>query len=60
MNNLAPLYMLRLDRLRRARQRFLSGYIHENEFRELLAVEGMIDRGSQDAEVRELSGRGKQ
>lgn len=49
--NLNCFYQLRLDRLERARDRFRRGAIHENEFRELLAAEGMLSRASQDAEI---------
>lgn len=52
-HNLNPIYLLRVERLNRARDRFRRGAIHEIEFRELLAVEGMLDRASQDAEIRE-------
>lgn len=51
--NYNQFYQLRLDRLERARDRFRRGEIHENEFRELLAVEGMISRYNQDAEIRD-------
>lgn len=44
--------MLRVDRLDRARDRFRAGHIHEHEFRDLLAADGMIDRSSQDEEIR--------
>ena len=51
--NLHPSYMLRVARLERSRERFRQGHIHENEFRELLSVDGMFDRSSQDAEIRD-------
>ena len=51
--NLHPSYMLRVARLERARERFRRGSIHENEFRELLAADGMLERASQDAEIRD-------
>ena len=51
--NLHPSYMLRVARLERARERFRRGAIHENEFRELLAADGMLERSSQDAEIRD-------
>lgn len=50
--NLSPIYQLRIDRLNRLREKFRKGDILEGEFRLLLAVEGIIDRASQDAEVR--------
>lgn len=51
--NLNLTYQLRLDRLNRLREKFRRGSIHEGEFRELLAVEGIMDRASQDVEIRE-------
>ena len=52
--NLSPMYQLRVERLNRARERFRSGRIDENEFRDLLAADGMLDRASQDAEIRDM------
>ena len=52
MSNLAPIYQLSIDRLNRLRDKYRKGDILEGEFRLLLAVEGIIDRASQDAEVR--------
>ncbi len=49
--NLNPIYQLRVDRLRRLRERFRRGEIHEREFRDLLAVEGMISSAAQDMEI---------
>ena len=49
--NLDVYYQLRIDRLERLREKFRRGAIHETEFRDMLGAEGIIDRGSQDAEV---------
>ncbi len=49
--NLNPLYQLRKDRLRRLRERFRRGEIHEREFRDLLSAEGMISSFDQDLEI---------
>lgn len=51
--NLDAIYQLRVDRLDRLRDKFRRGSIHEGEFRDMLAVEGIMDRASQDAEIRE-------
>jgi hypothetical protein len=51
MGNLHPTYMLRQDRLRRLRERFRRGEIHQSEFRDLLAVEGIINPSEQDVEI---------
>lgn len=51
--NLSAIYMLRVARIERARNRFRLGHIHESEFRDMLAADGMIDRSSQDAEIRD-------
>jgi hypothetical protein len=51
--NLNPNYQLRLDRLRRVRERFRRGEIHEKEFRDLLSAEGIISHFAQDIEIRE-------
>lgn len=51
--NLNPIYTLRVARLERSRNRFRLGHIHESEFRDMLSAEGMIDRPSQDAEIRD-------
>ena len=50
--NLSAIYQLRVDRLNRLRDKYRKGDILEGEFRLLLAVEGIVDSASQDAEVR--------
>ena len=49
--NLNASYMLRVDRLDRLRERFRRAEIHEQEFRELLAVEGIMSPAAQTAEI---------
>ncbi len=51
VGNLSPIYQLRQDRLRRLRERFRRGEIHEREFRDLLAVEGLLSSYDQDLEI---------
>jgi hypothetical protein len=51
--NINPTYLLRIDRLRRLRERFRRGEIHQSEFRDLLAVEGIINPCQQDIEILE-------
>ena len=51
MGNLNPYYMLRVDRLNRLRERFRRGEIHQAEFRDLLAAEGIISSYDQDCEI---------
>lgn len=52
IGNLSEIYQLRVDRLNRLRDKFRRGDILESEFRLLLSAEGIMDRASQDAEVR--------
>ena len=49
--NLNELYQLRVDRLKRLRERFRRGAIHQSEFRDLLAAEGIISPAAQTAEI---------
>lgn len=49
--NQSPYYQLRLDRLRRLRERFRRGEVHEREFRDLLGAEGVISSYDQDLEI---------
>ena len=51
IGNLHPSYLLRLDRLDRLRERFRRGEVHEAEFRELLAAEGIMSPAAQTAEI---------
>ena len=51
IGNLNPTYQLRMDRLERLRDRFRRGAIHEREFRELLAAEGILSAHDQDLEI---------
>jgi len=53
IGNLSAFYQLRVDRLNRLRDRYIRGDVLESEFRDLLAAEGIIDRFSQDAEIRD-------
>ena len=53
IGNLNEIYALRVDRLNRLRARYVRGDVLETEFRELLAADGIIDRFSQDAEIRD-------
>ena len=49
--NLDVYYQLRMYRLNRLRDRFRRGDIHQSEFRDLLAAEGIISNADQTAEV---------